>query len=117
MRSRGFASCLDAALFPNQIDIEVYTNLIGTVREHLPVLHRYLNLRKKALGLDELHLYDVYVPLIEEIEMKFDYPTAEKMVSESVAPLGKEYQEILHNGLKNDRWVDRYENLRKRSGA
>ncbi|NGX26528.1 MAG: Oligoendopeptidase F, plasmid [Chlamydiae bacterium] len=117
MRSRGYSSCLDASLFPNQIDTGVYSNLIGTVREHLPVLHRYMKLRKKALGLDELHLYDVYVPIVEEVDMKFEYDAAEKMVIESVAPLGKEYQEILRGGLEQDRWVDRYENLRKRSGA
>jgi len=117
MRSRNYPSCLEAALLPNQIDTAVYTNLIDTVKENLPVLHRYMKLRKKALGVDELHLYDVYVPMVEKVEMQFDYEQAEKMVIESVAPLGKQYQDILHNGLEKDRWVDRYENLRKRSGA
>ncbi|NGX37248.1 MAG: Oligoendopeptidase F, plasmid [Chlamydiae bacterium] len=110
-------SCLDAALFPNQIDTQVYSNLIETVRENLPVLHRYMGVRKKALGVDTLHLYDVYVPLVENVDFKYDYETAESMVVESVAPLGIEYQQILNNGLKTHRWVDRYENMRKRSGA
>lgn len=117
MRARNYSSCLEAALFPNQIDTEVYTNLIQTVRKHLPVLHKYMKLRKRALGVEELHLYDVYVPMVEEIEMKFAYERAEKYVIESVDPLGEEYQGILQQGLKKDRWVDRYENLRKRSGA
>lgn len=117
MRARKYDTCLDAALFSNQIDTEVYKNLIGTVRENLPSLHKYMALRKKALGVEELHLYDVYVPMVEEVEMKFTYEEAEKNVIESVAPLGKDYQEILHNGLVKDRWVDRYENMRKRSGA
>jgi len=117
MKARKYDTCLDAALFSNQIDTDVYKNLIGTVREHLPSLHKYMALRKKALGVEELHLYDVYVPMVEEVEMKFTYEEAEKNVIESVAPLGKDYQEILHNGLVKDRWVDRYENMRKRSGA
>lgn len=117
MRARNYPSCLEESLFPNQIDTTVYANLIGTVREHLPVLHKYMKLRKKALGLDELHFYDLYVPMVEEVDMKFDYETAESMIIDSVAPLGKEYQSILAQGLKKDRWVDRYENLRKRSGA
>lgn len=117
MRARNYSSCLEAALFPNQIDTVVYTNLIDAVREHLPVLHKYMKLRKKALKLTELHLYDLYVPMVQEVDMKFEYETAEGMVIDSVALLGKDYQSILERGLKKDRWVDRFENLRKRSGA
>lgn len=116
-KSRKYSSCLQAALFPNQIDTAVYTNLIETVRKNLPILHRYTRLRKKALGVEELHLYDLYVPLLEEVDMKFSYDEAMAITVESVAPLGKEYQEILKKGLGEKRWVDRYENKRKRSGA
>lgn len=117
VRARGYNSCLEAALFPNQIEPSVYKNLISTVRENLPSLHRYMALRKKLLKIDELHMYDLYVPVVDEVELNYNYETAESMVVDSVAPLGEEYQKILDNGLKNDRWVDRYENQRKRSGA
>ncbi len=117
VRARGYDSCLEAALFPNQIDTSVYKNLVLTVRENLPSLHRYMELRKKWLKLDSLHMYDLYVPVIDEVDLSYDYETAEKMVVDSVAPLGEEYQQILDKGLKKDRWVDRYENQRKRSGA
>lgn len=116
-RARKYSSCLETALFPNQIDTKVYTNLISTVRKGLPILHKYVALRKKALKVDELHMYDLYVPLLESVDLKYDYKTAESMVAESVAPLGVEYQKILKNGLEQERWVDRYENRRKRSGA
>ena len=117
MRARQYPSCLDAALFGNKIDTKVYSNLIETVRDHLPTLHRYLGVRKKALGLDELHMYDLHVPIVKSVDLRYDYDKAEALVIESVEPLGKEYQSILHQGLKADRWVDRYENQRKRSGA
>jgi len=116
-RARNYNSCVEAALFPNQIDPKVYTNLINTVRKNLGVLHRYMQLRKKVLKVDALHLYDMYVPLVESVDLKYDYKTAESMVIESVIPLGEEYHQILEKGLRNDRWVDRYENKRKRSGA
>lgn len=116
-RVRHFPSCLDAALFPNQIDASVYTTLVETVRKHLPILHGYMEKRKKALKLDELHMYDLHVPLVAEVELKYDYATGEQMVIDSVAPLGEEYQKTLRNGLLKDRWVDRYENQNKRSGA
>lgn len=116
-KARNYSSCLEAALFPNEIDPAVYHALINKVREKLPSLHRYMGLRKKALGFQEMHLYDLYVPLVQEVQMTFDFDTAQDHVIESVAPLGKQYQKELEKGLKSDRWVDRYENLRKRSGA
>jgi len=114
---RHFKSCLEAALFPHQIETAVYLNLLETVRSHLPVLHRYLALRKKLLGYDELHMYDLHVPLVGSVDLSMEYEEAEKLVVESVSPLGKEYQKDLEKGLEKDRWVDRYENARKRSGA
>lgn len=117
MRARNYSTSLDAALFENNIDTNVYTNLLDTVRENLSVLHRYMKVRKKALGVKDLHMYDLHVPIIDSVDLRFNYDEAESLVVESVLPLGKEYQEILHKGLKKERWVDRYENARKRSGA
>ncbi len=116
-RAHRYSSCLDAALFPKNVDTAVYTTLIKTVRDKIGALHKYVTLRKKILKLDELHFYDLYVPLVPEVEIKMSYREAEEIVIDSVAPLGEEYQEILKNGLKQDRWVDRYENQNKRSGA
>lgn len=116
-KARGYPSALEAALFPKKITESVYRSLIETVRAKLPVLHRYLALRKKILKLPTLHLYDLYVPLVPKVEMQFDYAEAENMVIDSVLPLGKEYQALLKRGLTEERWVDRYENQNKRSGA
>lgn len=116
-KARKFDSCLDAALFPHRIDPKVYRALIGTVRAHLPVLHNYMALRKKMLGVDELHLYDLRVPLVADVEIKMEFEEAAQMIVESVAPLKEAYQQILKKGLFEERWVDRYENERKRSGA
>ncbi|MGC1878647.1 MAG: oligoendopeptidase F [Rhabdochlamydiaceae bacterium] len=117
MRARKYKSCVESALFPNQIDVSVYTALIQAVRSHLPALHRYMYLRKEAMGLDKLHLYDLHVPLVKEVEMGMSYEDATKVIIESVAILGEDYQRALNQGLTQDRWVDRYENIRKRSGA
>jgi oligoendopeptidase F len=115
--ARRYPSCLEAALAPNEIDVQVYKSLIQKVREHLPSLHRYMKLRKQVLGYDEMHLYDLYVPLVSDVDMSFDFKAAQDSVIESVSVLGKQYQTDLEKGLKTDKWVDRYENLRKRSGA
>lgn len=116
-KARNFSSCLEAALYPKNIDTSVYHAPIQAVHERLDVLHRYMSLRKKVLKLKELHLYDVYVPLTASVDIKMTYPEAEKIVVESVAPLGKEYQDFLRKGFFEQRWVDRYENQNKRSGA
>jgi oligoendopeptidase F len=116
-RARKFPSALEAALFPKKIPQSVYRSLIEAVRSGLPLLHRYVSIRKKILNLQELHLYDMYVPLVPKVEIRFDYPEAENAVIDSAAPLGKEYQDVLKKGLKNQRWVDRFENKNKRSGA
>jgi oligoendopeptidase F len=116
-RARRYDSCLEAALFPKNIDIEVYPALIQAVHDKMSILHKYVQLRKKVLGVDELHLYDLYVPLTKEIDITLSYQEAEDAVIESVAPLGTDYQNILKKGLKEERWADRYENLHKISGA
>lgn len=116
-KARRFSSCLEAALYPKKIPLSVYHSLIEAVRGGLPLLHRYMTLRKKILKLPELHLYDIHVPLVPQLEIQMDYKQAEDAVIESAAPLGADYQTILKKGLKHNRWVDRYENKNKRSGA
>lgn len=116
-RARRYSSCLEAALFPKNIDTEVYHALIQAVRNNIHVLHKYVKLRKKMLRLDELRLYDMGVPLTPQLEIRIPYKQAEELVVASVAPLGPEYQNALQAGFKSQRWVDRYENKYKRSGA
>lgn len=116
-RARNYSSCLEAALYPNNIDLSVYHSLIQAVRDNISSMHRYVALRKKVLDTAPLHLYDMYVPLCKGIDIKMSYAEAEDAVIESTAPLGKEYQEILRKGFKEQRWVDRYENKNKRSGG
>jgi len=116
-RARKFDTCLDAALFPHAVDRAVYSNLIASVRRNLPLMHEYIAMRKKQMKLDQIHVYDLYVPLVDEVEIKMSYKDACKAVVDSVAPLGSEYQNTLRQGLMEDRWVDVFENARKRSGA
>ena len=116
-KARGYESTLHAALKPHNIDVDVYKNLIATVRENIKPLHDYVSHRKEVLGLDKVHFYDLYVPMVESCERKFSYDEAEKICIEAVAPLGKGYQDDLHKGMTAERWVDRYENEGKRTGA
>jgi len=94
----------------------VYDNLIETVNKNLHLLHRYLKLRKKALKLDELHMYDLYVPIVEESKKNIPYEEALKMVEAGLRPLGEEYISHLKEGFTNG-WIDVYENQGKTSGA
>ncbi|KAF3362270.1 Oligoendopeptidase F-like protein [Chlamydiales bacterium STE3] len=116
-KARKFNSCLEAALFPNHIDPSVYFTLIQAVHEKIHVHHRYMNLRGKLLKTSPLHMYDLHVPLMADFDIRLPYKEAEDLVIDSTAPLGPEYQNILRKGLKDQRWVDRFENKNKRSGA
>lgn len=116
-KARKYSSCLEAALYVNEIDTQVYFSLIQSVHEHLPSLHRYISLRKKHLDVPSLHAYDLFVPLVKDVEMDVDYDTAVEWIVASLAPLGTSYQEAVRKGLTHERWVDRYETPRKRSGA
>jgi oligoendopeptidase F len=116
-RARRYPSALQAALFPDDVPIAVYDGLIQSVRANLKPLFRYFDLRQRVLGLDELHHYDTYVPLVSEIETRFTFDDAVEMVLAALAPLGKEYVDVLAEGLRSKRWCDRYENKGKRSGA
>lgn len=114
---RSYKNCLEAALKPHNIPLTVYHNLIDTVSKGIAPLHRYTSFRKKRLGVEHLYAYDLYVPLMEMDEKHYTFEEACEIVIESVAILGKEYQDILRKGLTVDRWVDVYENKGKRSGA
>src|SRR5256884_360347 len=116
-RARHYPSALQAALFPDDVLVAVYDGLIQSVRANLEPLFRYFDLRRRALGLPELHHYDTYVPLVPEIQTRFTFDEAIEMVLDALAPLGKEYVQVLAEGLRSRRWCDRYENKGKRSGA
>lgn len=114
--ARNFSSSLEEAMYDSEVPIEVYTNLIQTVKKHLPAMHQYVSLRKKALGKKELHMYDLYTPLVKENQAEISFETAKEMVKEGIKPLGKEYLAILEEGFLKG-WIDVYENKGKRSGA
>ncbi|MFV0336879.1 MAG: oligoendopeptidase F [Chthoniobacterales bacterium] len=116
-RSRSYASALESALFQDDVPKEVYENLISSVHSKLEPLFQYYDLRKRVLKLDEIHHYDTYVPLVSEVKTDVDWDGAVDYVIKAVAPLGKEYGEVLRKGLTSGRWCDRYENKGKRSGA
>lgn len=116
VRARGYDSSLRGALYGNKVPLSVYHNLIDCVHKNLAALHEYYSLRKKIMGLEELRHYDVYVPLVKSVKMHHSYDESVEIVRNALAPLGKEYTDRLCDGLKNG-WVDRYENVGKRSGA
>ena len=115
-RSRKFASTRAYYLHDSNIPERVYDNLIETIHQNMDVMHRYVSLRKKMLGVDELHMYDVYVPLLAEFDKKYSFAEAQKMVKEGLQPLGEEYATLLDRAF-TERWIDRYENEGKRGGA
>jgi oligoendopeptidase F len=115
-RARNYASALEASLFKDDVPIAVYDGLIAAVRNGLPTLQRYYELRRRVLKLDELRAFDTYVPLVPEIETRISFDAAIDQVVTSLAPLGKEYVDLLAQGLRG-RWCDRYETKGKRSGA
>ena len=113
---RNHPSAVEAALFGDNVPIAVYDQLIKAVRDNLPAVHRYYDLRKRIMGLDEIHFYDCYVPLVPELEQKHTWDAGVQLVVESLAPLGREYCQRLERGLSG-RWCDRYPNAGKQSGA
>lgn len=115
-RVRKYPSVLEMALYGDNIPKEVYTNLIDTIHESLPLLHRYMELRKKLLGVDELHMYDLFAPLVEEYKWDITYEEAKQMTKEGLTPLGEDYLSSLQAGYDNG-WIDVYENENKRTGA
>src|SRR5581483_6188219 len=115
-RARNFPSALEASLFYDDVAVAVYDGLIASVRKGIPVLLRYYELRRRALKIDKLHSYDTHLPLVSEIETHISFDEAIEKVVAALAPLGKEYVDLLASGLRG-RWCDRYETKGKRSGA
>ena len=113
---RKYDSCVQSALDANNIPVEVYTALIDNAHKNLPTLYRYLKLRKRMLGLDELHYYDMYPSLVKKVEMDYDVKGAEELIKKALAVLGDNYVGTLDKAF-NNRWIDMYPTLGKRSGA
>lgn len=113
---RHYHSAREASLSKSNIPLAVYDNLIETIHDSFPAFYKYVKLRKRALQVEELHMYDSYVPLIQEIEKKIPFEKAKEMVKEGLKPMGEDYLAKLEEGFEN-RWIDIYENQGKRSGA
>ena len=114
--ARKYPSTLDASLDRTNVPTAVYHNLIEAVHQNLDKMHRYVRLRKKLLGVDELHFYDIYTPLLSDVDKKIPFDQAKQTVYDGLAPLGDDYRAILKQGFEN-RWIDVYENVGKRGGA
>ena len=115
-RTRKYNSCLEMALAGEDVDVQVYKNLLDSVNANLPLLHRYFKDRKKILGVKTLHMYDIYTSLVEDAEIRVDYDEAFRIVKEGLAPLGEQYGQLLQQAHDNG-WIDVEETEGKRSGA
>ncbi len=113
---RGYETACHRALFASNVPVSVYDNLVNTLHDSLPIMKRYLELRKKVLGLDELHMYDLYCPIVADCDSEMTYEEAKKMVKEACAPLGQKYLDLLDRAY-NERWIDVYETKGKTTGA
>ena len=116
-KARGFSSSLEAALFPDRIPVKVYTSLISAVHDAFPVLHEYYRVKARVLGKEKLRHWDCYMPMVSGYSSRRTYDEAVSIIEKAAAPLGEEYVRTLIKGLTEERWVDRYENKGKRSGA
>lgn len=114
--ARKYSSTLEAALSRTEVPASVYHNLIDAVHQNIGYMHKYMKLRKKLMGLDELHMYDIYTPIVSEADTKVTYEDAKKEILEAMKVLDKDYTDMLEEGFAN-RWIDVYENTAKRSGA
>lgn len=115
-RARHYNSSVEAALDANNIPVSVYTGLVSGVNANLATFHRYLRLRKRMMGVDQLHYYDLYAPLVDNVNLEYPIEQASRNVLAAVAPLGPEYQAAISRAL-NERWIDLYPNAGKRAGA
>lgn len=115
-KARKYPSTLEAAVDSNNVPSKVYYNLVDTVNKNMDKMHRYVRLRKKCLGVDELHMYDIYTPMIADVAKKIPFAEAKETVLKALTPLGEEYVAKVKEGFEN-RWIDVYENEGKRSGA
>jgi oligoendopeptidase F len=115
--TKKYESSLNCALFPNNIDTKVYLNLIQSIKDNISSLHNYISLKKERLKVDSIHIYDLYVPISKDIDFHFTYDNAKELIIESTEILGKEYQDILKRGINQERWIDVYETVNKKSGG
>jgi oligoendopeptidase F len=115
-RAKNYSGSLEASLFPDNVPVDVYDNLITAVRDALPSVHHYLDVRRRKMDLKDIHHYDTYVPILSNIVKHHDWEQAVNVILESLAPLGSEYIDVLSEGLRG-RWADRYPNRGKQSGA
>lgn len=115
-KTRNYESALQASLFQDDISVDVYNNLISAVDENLDALNKYIELKKKLLGLNEIHMYDLYVPLTDKFDMKITYEEAKEIILEALKPLGEEYLSLIKRAF-DERWIDVYENEGKQGGA
>lgn len=113
---RNYKSSIEASLDKNNIPVLVYDNLINSIQDNLDSMYKYMDIRKRALGVDELHMYDLYTPIVQDMDITMDYEEGKKLILEGLKPLGKEYESILKEGFES-RWIDVYETPGKRSGA
>jgi oligoendopeptidase F len=114
--ARNYNSCLESALDANNIPVSVYHKLVENANKHLPTLHRYLNLRRRMLGISELHYYDIYPPLVKNVDLKYDYDEGMKLVKSALGVLGSEYVNTVQEAF-DKRWIDAYPSTGKKSGA
>lgn len=115
-RIREYNSALEASIFENNIPVSVYKNLIKSVHNNLDSMYKYMDIRKRALGVEELHMYDLYTPIVKDVDFNIPYEEAKQLVIKGLEPLGDEYINIVKEGF-NEGWIDVYENKGKRSGA
>ncbi len=115
-KARRFQNNMERALFRTEVPVSVYKNLVKTVNDNMSSMHKFMRLRKKIMGVDELHMYDIYTPLIPEADMKITFAEAKELALKALAPLGEEYLSHIREGFDN-RWIDVYENEGKRGGA
>ncbi|MDU5021242.1 MAG: oligoendopeptidase F, partial [Clostridiales bacterium] len=115
-KMRNYKSAIESSLFQDDISVDVYYNLISAVDENLDTLNRYVDIRKKYLNIDEMHMYDLYVPITSNFDMKITYEEAQDIILKALKPLGEEYLSIVKRAF-NERWIDVYENEGKQGGA
>ncbi len=115
-KTRGFDSVLQMSLYNDNIDPKLYDKLINSVTERVDIVHKYIDIRKQVLGIDKIHMYDLYVPLVRKVKNNYSYEEAKEIVLEALKPLGEEYQQLLIKAF-DDKWIDVYYNEGKKTGA
>jgi oligoendopeptidase F len=114
---RSYSSSLEASLAPANIPLSVYDSLLASVHEHLPAMYKYVSIRKRLLGLDDMSMWDIYVPVASSDDSKYTFEEAVDLISEALSPMGEEYVSVLRKGLREEKWADVFENKGKTSGA